>query len=56
MLQNGETAFYWAASMGYTNIVQMLIDYGAADLGRNKVNGYGFVIVIIIHDPVAGLS
>ena len=62
MLQYGETAFYWAASMGYTNIVQMLIDYGAADLGKNKVSkhcernsGYGFVIVIIIH-PVAGVN
>ena len=37
LLQDGETAFYWASSMGYTNIVQMLIDYGAADLGSIKV-------------------
>ena len=34
-IQDGQTALYWAALEGYDNIVQMLIDYGAAvDLGR----------------------
>ena len=37
-VQDGETALYWAAREGYTNIVHILVDHGAAvDLGRNEV-------------------
>jgi ankyrin repeat protein len=37
-VQCGQTALYWAASFGHANIVQMLVDHGAAvDLGRDKV-------------------
>ena len=37
-VQGGETALYWAALRGYSNIVQTLVDHGAAvDLGRDKV-------------------
>ena len=37
-VQGGRTALYWAALRGHVNIVQMLIDHGAAvDLGRNEV-------------------
>ena len=36
--QGGQTALYWVALGGHVNIVQMLIDHGAAvDLGRNNV-------------------
>ena len=37
-MQRGRTALYWAASRGCVDIVQVLIDYGAAvDLGKDKV-------------------
>ena len=37
-MQRGRTALYWAAYRGCVDIVQVLIDYGAAvDLGRDKV-------------------
>jgi hypothetical protein len=37
-IQSGQTALYWAVYGGYVDIVQMLIDHGAAvDLGRNEV-------------------
>ena len=37
-VQSGRTALYWAACLGYDNIVQTLIDHGAAvDLSRNEV-------------------
>ena len=29
-VQGGQTALYWAAREGYDNIVQMLVDHGAA--------------------------
>ena len=36
-VQGGETALYWAAWDGFDNIVQMLIDHGAAvDLSRRN--------------------
>ena len=44
-VQSGQTALYWAAYEGYANIVQMLVDYGAAvDLGRNKVTNYNYLL------------
>ena len=37
--QSGKTALYWAAWHGDVNMVQMLVDHGAAvDLGRDEVN------------------
>ena len=37
-MQSGETALFWAATKGYDNIVQELVDHGAAvDLGRDEV-------------------
>ena len=37
-VQGGQTALWWAAREGYDNIVQMLIDRGAAvDLGRDNL-------------------
>ena len=37
-VQDSETALYWAAERGDANIVQILVDHGAAvDLGRNAV-------------------
>ena len=36
-VQSGQTALYWAADGGYANIVQMLVDYGAAVDIRTKV-------------------
>ena len=37
-VQGGQTALYWAALEGHDNIVQMLIDRGAAvDLGRDNL-------------------
>ena len=48
-MQSGETALFWAATKGYDNIVQMLVDHGAAvDLGRDEVInllGYHFIII-----------
>ena len=44
-VQSGETALYWAANGGYANIVQMLVDYGAAvDLGRNEVTNHDYLL------------
>jgi ankyrin repeat protein len=43
-VQSGRTALCWAAYRGDVNIVQMLIDHGAAmDLGKD-------VYVLISHD------
>ena len=43
-VQSGETALSWAASEGYANIVQMLVDHGAAvDLGRDKVTNHDYL-------------
>ena len=37
MLQDGEAASYWAAYMGHTNILKILIEYGAAEFGSSEV-------------------
>ena len=43
-VQTGQTALYWAASRGYVNIVQMMVNHGAAvDLGRNEVTNYDYL-------------
>ena len=39
-LQIGETALYWAANKGYPNIVQILIDNGAAVDRRDEMIDY----------------
>ena len=40
-VQTGETALWWASSGGYVNIVQMMVNHGAAvDLGRDKVTNH----------------
>ena len=45
-VQSGETALSWAAYLGYTNIVQMLVDHGAAvDLGRDKVTNHDYLLI-----------
>ena len=36
-VQIGETALYWAANKGYANMVQILIDHGAAIDRRDEV-------------------
>ena len=61
-VQSGETALYWAALRGDVNIVQMLVDHGAAvDLGRYQVTNHDYVLAsvwsfgcgfIVIHDSV----
>ena len=44
-VQSGWTALYWAAYHGYANIVQMLVDYGAAvDLGRDEVTNHDYLL------------
>ena len=44
-VQSGQTALYWAAYQGHANIVQMLVDCGAAvDLGRNKVTNHDYLL------------
>ena len=44
-VQSGQTALYWAARRGYANIVQMLVDHGAAvDLGREKVTNHDYLL------------
>ena len=44
-VQDGQTALYWAAYWGYVNIVQMLVDHGAAvDLGRNEVTNHDYLL------------
>ena len=51
-MQEGETALYWAACCGCVDIVQVLIDYGAAvDLGRDKVVTIMLELnIFIMHD------
>ena len=40
-VQSGRTALYWAAYHCYVNIVQMMVNHGAAvDLGRDKVTNH----------------
>ena len=41
------TAVYWAIYWGYVNIVQILIDYGAAVDIRDKVTNNAKMILII---------
>ena len=42
--QSGKTALYWAAYRGDFNMVQMLVDHGAAvDLGRNEVTNHDYM-------------
>ena len=42
-VQGGETALSWAACWGYSIIVQMLVDHGAAvDLGRDEVTNHDY--------------
>ena len=44
-VQGGQTALYWAACHGDANIVQMLVDHGAAvDLGREKVTNHDYLL------------
>ena len=44
-VQSGETALYWAACYCDANIVQMLVDYGAAlDLGRGEVTNHDYLL------------
>ena len=44
-VQTGQTALWWAAYKGYVNIVQMMVNHGAAvDLGRNKVTNYDYLL------------
>ena len=44
-VQDGETALYWAARGGYANIVQSLVDHGAAvDLGRDEVTNHDYLL------------
>ena len=44
-VQSGETALYWAALRGDVNIVQMLVDHGAAvDLGRDEVTNHDYLL------------
>ena len=61
-VQSGETALHWAALDGYADIVQLLVDYGAAvDLGRDKVTNHDYLLTcgwsfgcgfINIHIPI----
>ena len=57
-VQSGQTALYWAALKGHVNIVQIMVNHGAAvDLGRDVVTnhdylltcgqsfGYGFIVI-----------
>ena len=69
-VQSGRTALYWAAYYGYVNIVQVLVDHGAAvDLGRNEVTnlltcgwnfGCGFIVIHasadLVYDDIAQFS
>ena len=43
VLQGGYTALIWAAGEGYVDIVQTLLDHGAAVDLRNKVTLYTIV-------------
>ena len=44
-VQDGKTALYWAAYEGNVNIVQMLVDHGAAvDLGRDRVTNHDYLL------------
>ena len=51
-MQKGRTALYQAASYGCVDIVQVLIDYGAAvDLGRDKVVTVHVMLnIFMMHD------
>ena len=43
-VQGGQTALYWAARCGDVNVVQMLVDHGAAvDLGRDLVTNHDYL-------------
>jgi hypothetical protein len=52
-VQSGQTALYWAAYRGDVNIVQMLVDHGAAvDLGRDEVTSHDYhlwVYIVWVH-------
>ena len=44
-VQGGETALYLAASEGYANIVQILVDHGAAvDFARDEVTNHDYLL------------
>ena len=44
-VQSGLTALYWAAREGDVNIVQMLVNHGAAvDLGRDVVTNHDYLL------------
>ena len=52
-MQRGQTALYLAASCDCVDIVQVLIDYGAAvDLGRDKVVTLHVMLNIFIMNDV----
>ena len=45
-VQTGRTALWWAAFEGYVNIVQMMVNHGAAvDLGRNEVTNHDYLLI-----------
>ena len=54
-IQSGLTALYWAARKGYVNIVQMLINYGAAVDIRTKVTNINCVRLMGGEEGVASL-
>jgi ankyrin repeat protein len=44
-VQSGQTALWWAATRGDVDIVQMLVDHGAAvDLGRDGVSNHDYLL------------
>ena len=45
-VQTGETALWWAARQGHVDIVQMMVNHGAAvDLGRDEVTNHDYLLI-----------
>ena len=44
-VQSGKTALWWAAHFDYVNIVQMMVNHGAAvDLSRDMVTNHDYLL------------
>ena len=55
--ENGRTAFIWACSCGYINVVQLLLDYFDSEhIDLNTTNNVGYIIGYVLDTNIIFLS